>query len=365
MSAPSPRWARAAWARVAEPTNETVAGWIGEYGPGEAWQRLVAGELPVPQRLAAIAAGLDPADEARRCTEAGARFVIPGDDEWPAGLDDLEHRPSAHGGVPLGLWVRGGRDLAEAVERSVALVGSRASTAYGSGQARQLAAELADRGWSVVSGAAYGIDGAAHEGALAAEGVTVAVLAGGVDRPQPAGHERLVARIAETGLVVSEAPPGRTVRGRHFLQRNRIVAALAGATVVVEAGLRSGARGTASAAERLGRPVGALPGPVTSMASAGCHDLVRSGQAVLVTNAAEVVELASPLGEVDAATVEPPEIDPLAASVLAALDGVTVDTGQLGTITGLAPLDLLVRLGALEAAGLVDRDGDLWTARAG
>ena len=164
---------------------------------------------------------------------------------------------------------------------------------------------------------------------------------------------------------MSEAPPGRTVRGRHFLQRNRIVAALAGATVVVEAGLRSGARGTASAAERLGRPVGALPGPVTSMASAGCHDLVRSGQAVLVTNAAEVVELASPLGEVDAATVEPPEIDPLAASVLAALDGVTVDTGQLGTITGLAPLDLLVRLGALEAAGLVDRDGDLWTARAG
>ncbi len=162
--------------------------------------------------------------------------------------------------------------------------------------AADLGAGLAQRGFAVVSGAAFGIDAAAHRGALAEDGETVAVLAGGVERPYPAAHERLIARIAETGAVVSEVAPGCAPTRSRFLLRNRLIAALSQGTVVVEAGYRSGALSTMRAAAELVRPVAVVPGPVTSMTSAGCHQAVRDGVAELVTDAAEVAELCGRMG---------------------------------------------------------------------
>ena len=181
-------------------------------------------------------------------------------------------------------------------ERAVAIVGTRASTAYGEHVAADLAAGLVERDVTVVSGGAYGIDGAAHRATLATDGFTVAVLAGGIDIPYPAGHAALLHRIGQQGLVVSEYPPGVRPARHRFLTRNRLVAALSGATVVVEAGARSGAANTAAWARALGRGVCAVPGPVTSSASVGCHALLRSG-AELVTRAADVVELIGRVGE--------------------------------------------------------------------
>ncbi|MCI9887226.1 DNA-processing protein DprA [Micrococcales bacterium 31B] len=221
----------------------------------------------------------------------GARLVIPTDPGWSPLLDDLGTR------APLALWVVGDAEPAD-VMRSVALVGSRASTHYGEAVARDVAVGLVERGWCVVSGGAYGIDAQAHRGALAAmPGAhdaavpTVAVLAGGVDVLYPRGNSELLRRVARHGALFSETPLGGEPMRHRFLKRNRLIAALAGATVVVEASHRSGALSTARHALDLLRPLGAVPGPVTSLASVGCHGLLREGRAVCVTNAAEVTEL--------------------------------------------------------------------------
>jgi DNA processing protein len=179
-------------------------------------------------------------------------------------------------------------------------VGSRAATSYGGHMAGELAADLGERGWAVVSGGAYGIDAAAHRGALAAKGVTIAILACGVDYPYPAGHADLFAAIAAQGLVASEWPPGCRPARTRFLIRNRVIAALAGGTVIVEAGERSGALNTARHAADLGKPLMAVPGPVTSAQSAGCHQIIREWGATCVTRAAEIIELLSPLSVPDA-----------------------------------------------------------------
>lgn len=214
---------------------------------------------------------------------AGIRLLCPDDPQWPAGLDDLG------AGAPVALWARGIADLAACSEHAVAIVGSRAATAYGTLMASDIAIGLAEVGQVIVSGAAYGIDTAAHRGALAATcGVTVAVLACGVDRPYPQGNAGLLQQIAAHGLIVSEAPPGRLARRDAFLARNRIIAALAGGVVVIEAGLRSGTMSTVRHAGTLGRPVMAMPGPVTSAASAGCHQLIAERGAQLVTSAGDV-----------------------------------------------------------------------------
>jgi DNA processing protein len=219
----------------------------------------------------------------------GIRLVCPGDPEWPTQLDALaEARPYA-------LWLRGEADLRYCCLRSVSVVGSRAATAYGAHVGTEMAASLGERGWTVVSGGAYGIDGCGHTGALAADGVTVAVLACGVDYSYPRGHQDLFAGIAAQGVLVSEWPPGRTPTRRRFLIRNRVIGALSGGTVVVEAGLRSGALNTARHARDLGRPVMAVPGPVTSDVSAGCHKIIREWGAVCVTSAHDVIELLAPL----------------------------------------------------------------------
>ena len=183
--------------------------------------------------------------------------------------------------------------MRDAFRRAIAIVGSRSSTAYGEHVAATLSAGVADAGWTVVSGGAYGIDARVHRAALAADGATVAVMAGGVDRLYPLGNADLLARVLETGAIVAEQPPGFPPHRSRFLTRNRIIAAAA-ATVVVEAAHRSGALSTAHHAAELGRPVGAVPGPVTSASSAGCHRLIRNG-AVCVTSPDDVLEMVTPL----------------------------------------------------------------------
>jgi len=221
------------------------------------------------------------AESAARCH---AHLVVPGDADWPDAVDDLEgHRPHL-------LWVRG--DTRLLARASVAIVGARAATGYGEHVAMEFAAGLAGRDVVVVSGGAYGIDGMAHRATLASGGATVAVLAGGIDRLYPSGHEALLTRIAEQGALVSEVPCGTAPTKWRFLQRNRLIAVLARATVVIEAGYRSGALNTARNADDLSRDVGVVPGPITSAASAGCHRLLRSGGAVCVTSVPEVMQLA-------------------------------------------------------------------------
>ncbi|TXN29760.1 DNA-processing protein DprA [Lacisediminihabitans profunda] len=228
----------------------------------------------------------------RQAARFRVRLLVPGDPAWPARFDDLGEY------APLALWLRGNESTLETLPTSIALVGARAATGYGEHVTMEASAGLVDRGYTIVSGAAYGIDGMAHRAALASSGQTVAFLAGGVDRFYPSGHDALLARIVEVGAVVSELPCGSPPTKWRFLQRNRLIAASSLATVVLEAGWRSGSLNTAGHAATLGRPLGAMPGPVTSAASAGCHRLIREFNAICVTSADEMAELAPlhPLG---------------------------------------------------------------------
>ncbi len=291
--------ARAYLSRVAEAPAPALVRLIDTVGPVAAAERVRGGR--VDERVAAETATRRAVQRAEAdleaATTAGARLLVPEHPDWPtlafAGYAGCEDRELT---APLALWVRGPGRLAELCHRSVAVVGARAATGYGAHMSGELATGLADRDVTVVSGAAIGIDGAAHRGALGVDGVTVAVLACGIDRAYPAVHQRLIDRIAATGLVVSEYPPGCVPARNRFLVRNRLIAGLAAGTLVVEAGLRSGAQRTAADARALGRIVMALPGPVTSGLSAGCHRLIRDG-ALLVTRAEEVVEAVGRIGQ--------------------------------------------------------------------
>ncbi|MDD7962720.1 DNA-processing protein DprA [Microbacterium thalli] len=236
-----------------------------------------------------------PLELARRI---GAQLVVPGDEAWPVRLDDLGvHAPPA-------LWVRGRLDALPEAAAAVALVGARAATAYGVRVAAELAGELAAGGATIVSGAAVGIDAAAHRACVTVEGRGIAVLAGGVEKSYPAGHADLLANLSRQGVVLSEVPCGAAPTKWRFLQRNRLIAALADATVVVEAGWRSGSLNTAGHAAALGRPLGAVPGPVTSAASAGCHRILRDYDGRCITSADDVRELVG--WDVAAKTMETP-----------------------------------------------------------
>ncbi|MER6369789.1 DNA-processing protein DprA [Streptomyces mirabilis] len=365
MSQEDERLQRAFLARVIEPGDEVCGRWLRAVGAAEAVRRLVAGGEQArgvtDKRWAGLRARAERADPERDLAvarEAGTRFVCPGDPEWPAQLDDLGDTR------PIGLWVRGRPSLRIWALRSVAVVGARACTEYGAHMAATLGAGLAERGWVVVSGGAYGVDGAAHRGALGAGGATVAVLACGVDRPYPRGHTELITRIAEQGLVVGELPPGDHPTPSRFILRNRVIAALTRGTVVVEAAYRSGALVTARAAQRLGRFAMGVPGPVTSGLSAGVHELLR-GEAVLVTDAADVAELVGDIGELAPdrrGPVLPRDLlVPGAGRVLAALPARGLAGAEdIARGAGTTTDDAVGRLYELRSLGFVERHGDGW-----
>lgn len=362
-----------AWAylsRVAEPPCPELAALVARVGPEEAAAQVRAGKVAesLAQRTEArcrsdcAAADLDTLDR------LGGRLVTPEDDEWPLlafrSFAGAPARLRSHAHPPLALWALGPVPLNEVAYRAAAVVGTRAATAYGEYVAGDFAAGLVTRDAAVVSGGAFGIDGAAHRAALAAEGVTVAVLAGGIDVAYPAGHAALLRRVGQDGLLVTEYPPGVRPARHRFLTRNRLVAALAGATVVVEAGARSGAASTAAWAKALGRPVCAVPGPVTSSVSVGCHALLRTG-AHLVTRAEDVIELVGQIGEL--APDEPRPTTPLDGlsdpdkrvyDALPARGARTVE--QIAVACGLPPTAVLGPLAMLEVAGLVVRQDGRW-----
>jgi DNA processing protein len=266
------RYARVVWNVVTEPGDGVAGRLIAALGAAPALAVVEGGSVIAPvegvstrefaegrRRWSPRLRSVDVDDALALARARGVELVCPDDPAWPHRVDDLG--PHA----PLALWVKGEAAALASLTPSVAIVGARAATSYGEHVAGELAAESAGRGIPVVSGAAYGIDAAAHRAALAVGGTTVALLAGGADRPYPAGNGRLIDRIAESGAIVSEVPCGGAPTKWRFLQRNRIIAASADATVVVEAGWRSGSLNTASHARALGRPVGAVPGPVTSV----------------------------------------------------------------------------------------------------
>src|SRR5215469_15814107 len=309
------------------------------------------GEVPSTARLAAW-------------QDCGLRLVMPGDPEWPTQLDDLGDAQ------PLVLWARGTADLRLTCVNSVSMVGARAATGYGNHVAIEMAAALSEHGVGVVSGGAFGIDASSHRGALASDGATVAVLAGGLDFGYPRSHSELFLAIAAQGLLVSECPPDRGPTRPGFLIRNRIIAALSRGTVVVEAALRSGALNSARHARELCRQVMAVPGPVTSDQSAGCHELIRDYGAMCVTCAGDVLEhvgLASDerYGALRNGPATPRDrLDPVARAVL---EEVPVRGGRgPASIAVRAGIDLdtaLGCLGALAADGFVERCGLGWRAR--
>ncbi|MCA0296965.1 MAG: DNA-protecting protein DprA [Actinobacteria bacterium] len=289
--ASSDRVSRMCLAAVAEPGDPGIAAAVAANGASKVWADLAgaSGE----GAIAARARRLDPRDLVTRTRAAGLRFLIPGDDDWPARLADLAGCEPIHNltGDPLGLWVAGRGSLGELTASSIAMVGSRASSAYGDKVAADIAAGLSASGRCVLSGGGYGIDAAAHRGCLSGPTATVAVLAGGADIPYPSGHHPLFERIAERGVLVSELAPGEHPTRIRFLARSRLIAAIARGTVLVEAAARSGACNTVTWANALGRTVMAVPGPVTSCTSLTPHRLIRGGEAVLVTGAADVLDL--------------------------------------------------------------------------
>jgi DNA processing protein len=372
------RLARAALTYLAEPDDGHLGRLVQALGPVDTLRVVRADELPgdlaVTDRHRALLArqlgrwrvrlpAADPRAGLATCERLGGRLVCPGDAEWPTQLDALGDRR------PYALWVRGHRDLRHCCLRSVAIVGARAATPYGVHVASEMAAELAEREFSIVSGGAFGIDAAAHRGALAAAGVTIAVLASGIDVPYPRGNDALFGDIADQGLLVSEWPPESNPTRLRFLVRNRVIAALTRGTVVVEAGRRSGAANTAGHAADLDRPLMAVPGPVTSQMSVGCHRLLREAGAVCVTDAADVLDLIGRIGDDVAPARRGPVLardclDPTTAAVLEALPGRRGAGPATIAVAAGVEIDTVIQcLGRLSAAGLAERHAGGWRVR--
>ncbi|MFV0254373.1 MAG: DNA-processing protein DprA [Beutenbergiaceae bacterium] len=363
--------ARVAWSRIAEPGDPAAGVLIAGLGPVVAldWLRSGSSQPPglSPHRGWRLATDrwrprlrdLDPGRELGTIDRLGGTVLVPTDPRWPPGLHDLGNA------APICLWIRGDAELARLAHPAVAVVGARANTGYGAQVAADLSAGLVAAGVTVVSGGAFGIDACAHHAVLGAGGRPLAVMAGGLDRFYPVANTELLHSVVRTGAVVSEVPPGTAPMRQRFLARNRLIAALAQVTVVVEAAWRSGALSTARHALELLRPLGVVPGPVTSMASAGCHRMLREGSAVCVTDAGEVLEL---LGELDGMLVEPDTapgfldgLEPEQARLLDALPlRGTADPDNLVRVSGLSIGQTLAGLGELELAGRIKRAGAGW-----
>ncbi|HEY8319593.1 MAG TPA: DNA-processing protein DprA [Amnibacterium sp.] len=353
-------FARGAWTGITEPGDGVAGAFVGAFGAAEALALLDGGAPPSERRE--LVEGFDrwrsrlDGDTAlrafRNAAHLGIRLLLPGDDAWPVGVDDL----GVH--APLALWCLGDPDAVARLGRSIALVGARAATGYGERVATDAAAGLADRGFAVVSGAAYGIDGTAHRAVLASGGTTVAVLAGGLDRFYPSGHEQLLRRIAAEGAVLAELPCGFAPTKWRFLQRNRLIAAASRATVVLEAGARSGSLNTAGHAAALGRPLGAVPGSVYSATSAGCHRLLREYDAVCVRDAADMAELVADPDDAPTLDGLEPPADPMERRVLDALGARSRSTADVARRAGLSVVDTAGVLGMLALEGVAEQAGD-------
>lgn len=358
---------RMRWAAIAEPGDRVVGALLAMLPAKKAFD-LVFSTPGAPPRDSGITlrdwksarerwlprAGPRALAQALRVGALGrAALLLPRDQGWPEGFHDLG--PHA----PISLWLRGKATHLGRLGRSVAVVGARAATSYGNHIAEELSAELAGDDITVVSGAAYGIDGAAHRGALGVRGTTFAFLAGGVDRAYPAGHATLIDTMAERGLVLSEVLPSSAPTRWRFLARNRLIAAASSGTVVIEAGTRSGSLNTASHAATLGRPLGAVPGPVTSSASAGCHRLIRDYGAELVTNASDVREM---LGETrDLAEAQAPEASAVDLRLEDAMSRSRArPIAELAERSGLSERDVSSSLGVWELQGRAERTEKGW-----
>ena len=359
------RLARVALSRAVEPGDLTSASLVQQLGAVGALEAQL--EPRADSQLAHRLRAVDPARELEQADRQGIRFLVPGDEEWPESLDDLEHGAQAQqmGGTPPGLWVRGPMPLT-ALGTSVAVVGARAASVYGVEVARAMAGWVAGAGVPVVSGGALGIDQAAHDGALRARGATVAVLACGVDRVYPESNRELLAHLASEFAVVSEQAPGSTPTRIRFLARNRLIAALTRATVLVEAALRSGALNTVGWADQLSRPVMCVPGPVTSYTSQGVHQWFRRGSATLVTHGREVLEVVGVAGE---HLVEEPRGEERPRDRLSTLDSLVLeqvpvssaaDVARIARACALHVRDTDRALRRLEGAGFVRGDAAGW-----
>lgn len=365
------RHARVALSSVFEPGDPRLPILIGHYGAVDLVGRLADGSDARLHDTAADVGGrlkaVDPSNVLAEAARLGIRFVTPQDDEWPVGLADLDEIEPVQGmvGAPVGLWVRGPLRLDE-LAGAVAVIGARHATTYGSNVAAQIAGELVLTGRQVVSGAAFGIDRAAHLGALAMHGRTIAVLACGADRAYPIAHAQMLEEITGSGAVVSELPPGTGVTRQRFLSRNRIIAALTDGAVVVEAAVRSGALNTATWAERLSRRVMAVPGPVTSAQSQGAHQLIRRG-GLLVTRGAEVLEAIAPIGSeaVDEHRADVLPRDRLSGRAKQVLDALEIDRPmtleEVATAAAISPLDVAAALHRAARSGLVSEGDGRWT----
>ncbi|MDO4613292.1 MAG: DNA-processing protein DprA [Actinomycetaceae bacterium] len=374
------RVAAAGWSRVAEAADVAASALIAHMGVEESWEWLTSGDdvdavFSAPNEIEPAAKeqlrrarlrwiprvrDAQPQRDLDTISALGGRLLIPGDPEWPEALDNVDHPR------PWCVWLRGRDDTLARLTRACAgLVGARSASRYGMDTAFDLAAGASAQGVAVISGGAYGIDTAALRGALGTGVPVVAVLAGGLDRFYPAQNAGLFRAIMAEGALVSHYPPGARPTRWRFLERNRTIAALSSATIVVEAATRSGALNTARYARDLGRHLGAVPGPVNSLTSQGCHRLIREG-ATLVAGANDIVEMVSPLGTThpQAQPVRGGTLDGLTGNDARVFDALPArQSSSLDSLTraaGLSTTETLAALGSLELSGAVARDGAKW-----
>jgi DNA processing protein len=389
--------ARVAWSVLAEPGDSVAGELVGrlgaapaltlvrramDVGPDESVERLGAGVTfaDAPERVRAeLERGLDrwrprittadanAASAVAAGSAVGARLVVPGEPGWPEALDDLG--PHA----PFVLWSRSELDdpIGSAGRTAaMAVVGCRANTIAGAEAAAEITSVAADAGIEIVSGGAYGIDAVAHRVAVAVGTPTTAVLAGGVDQFYPAGNHDLLRNVLGRGRVLSESPPGTRPTRWRFLSRNRLIAALSGATVVVEAAARSGALNTAHHALQLGRPVFAVPGAFASSASVGCHRLIADGNAQIVVGPRDpVVALladSDDLGgsaRVSETVVLGTDSDPHVQRALDALDRRPLPVEEIARRSGLSVDDTVDALALAQLEGLATPAAGGWCRR--
>jgi DNA processing protein len=277
-------------------------------------------------------------------------FITEQSEFWPQSLNDLADH------TPRGIWGLG--NLTSELPKSISVVGSRIASNYGEFATGELLGPMVSRGYAVVSGGAHGIDAHAHRSTLALDGFTIAVMAGGLDRLYPSGNRELFKDVAAHGLLLSEMPPGAEPTKWRFLQRNRLIAALGDATVVIEASARSGAESTANRAVDLGRPLGAVPGPINSPGSDGCHQLIRDLKAQLITCSDDILELVGEDGLTSASGLQ--GLGALETRVLDVIGAGSADLAKVCTEGGLTRSEAEMGIAGLSLMGLIEQDSMGW-----